>query len=113
MTQITLKWTKRASLILAIIPILIFLGFAGAVSLIDFNQYKPQIEKEVSKLTNRDFRIEGEVKVSVLPFMFHLSNMTLKNPDGFESDNLMTMKEAQIELSLKKLFLDSNLFFSL
>ncbi|WEJ62483.1 AsmA family protein [Thiomicrorhabdus lithotrophica] len=109
MTQITLKWTKRASLILAIIPMLIFLGFAGAVSLIDFNQYKPQIEKEVSKLTNRDFRIEGEVKVSVLPFMFHLSNMTLKNPDGFESDNLMTMKEAQIELSLKKLFLERTL----
>ena len=109
MTQTTLKWTKRASLILAIIPILIFLGFAGAVSLIDFNQYKPQIEKEVSKLTHRDFRIEGEVKVSVLPFMFHLSNMTLKNAEGFESDNLMTMKEAQIELSLKQLFLERTL----
>lgn len=109
MTQITLKWTKRASLILAIIPILIFLGFAGAVSLIDFNQYKPQIENEVSKLTHRDFRIEGEVKVSILPFMFHLSNMTLKNAEGFESDNLMTMKEAQIELSLKQLFLERTL----
>jgi len=35
--------------------------------------------------------------------------MTLKNPDGFESDNLMTMKEAQIELSLKKLFLERTL----
>ena len=109
MTQTTLKWTKRASLILAIIPILIFLGFAGAVSLIDFNQYKPQIEQEVSKLTQRDFSIEGEVKVSVLPFMFHLSNMTLKNPEGFESDNLMTMKEVQIELSLKQLFLERTL----
>jgi len=108
-THTTLKWTKRASLILAIIPILIFLGFAGAVSLIDFNQYKPQIEEEISKLTHRDFRIEGEVKVSVLPFMFHLSNMTLKNAEGFESDNLMTMKEAQIELSLKQLFLEGTL----
>lgn len=109
MTQTTLKWTKRASLILAIIPILIFLGFAGAVSVIDFNQYKPQIEKEVSKLTHRDFRIEGEVKVSVLPFMFHLSNLTLKNADGFDADNLMTIKEAQIELSLKQLFLEGRL----
>ncbi|MEA1987622.1 MAG: AsmA family protein [Pseudomonadota bacterium] len=109
MTQTTLKWTKRASLILAIIPILIFLGFAGAVSLIDFNQYKPQIEEEISNLTHRDFKIEGEVKVSVLPFMFHLSNMTLKNAEGFETDNLMTMKEVQIELSLKQLFLERRL----
>lgn len=109
MTQATLKWTKRAALILAIIPILVFLGFAGAVSLIDFNQYKPQIEQEVTKLTKRDFKIEGEVKVSVLPFMFHLGKMTLKNQPGFEQENLLTMKEAQIELSLKTLFLDKKL----
>ncbi|BCN94290.1 hypothetical protein THMIRHAM_20750 [Thiomicrorhabdus immobilis] len=109
MTQATLKWTKRAALILAIIPILLFLGFAGAVSLIDFNQYKPQIEQEVAKLTKRDFKIEGEVKVSVLPFMFHLGKMTLKNQPGFEEENLFTMKEAQIELSLKTLFLDKKL----
>ncbi|GAB6069271.1 hypothetical protein JCM30760_03680 [Thiomicrorhabdus hydrogeniphila] len=112
-TKTTTKWFKRAILILAIIPILLFLGFAGAVSLIDFNQYKPQIEKEVADLTHRNFKIDGEVKVSILPFMFHLGDMKLKNKadfDGKTSDasnenNLMTMKEAQIELSLQALFL--------
>lgn len=113
MTKTTTKWFKRAILILAIIPILLFLAFAGAVSLIDFNQYKPQIEKEVAELTHRNFKIDGEVKVSILPFMFHLGDMRLKNPAGFDikagdddnANNLMTMKEAQIELSLQQLFL--------
>ncbi|WP_040727478.1 AsmA family protein [Thiomicrorhabdus sp. Kp2] len=109
MTKTTIKWTKRAILILAIIPILLFLAFAGAVSLIDFNQYKPQIEQEVAQLTQRDFKIEGEVKVSILPFMFHMGDMRLKNQPGFETENLMTMKEAQIELSLRALFLEKKL----
>ncbi len=55
------KWFKRGTLILAIIPILLFLGFAVAVSLIDFYQYKPQIEQEVAKVTGRDFKITGAV----------------------------------------------------
>ncbi|MDX1351681.1 MAG: AsmA family protein [Thiomicrorhabdus sp.] len=109
MTKTTIKWTKRAILILAIIPILLFLAFAGAVSLIDFNQYKPQIEKEVAQLTQRDFKIEGEVKVSILPFMFHMGDIRLKNQAGFEEENLLTMKEAQIELSLRALFLEKKI----
>jgi len=108
-TKTTIKWSKRAILIIAIIPILLFLAFAGAVSVIDFNQYKPQIEKEVKELTHRDFKIEGEVKVSILPFMFHVGDMSLKNKPGFDSSNLMTMKEAQIELSLPQLFLERRL----
>jgi len=104
-----ITWTKRIVLVLAIIPILIFLAFVSAVSLIDFNQYKPQIEEEVSNYTHRDFKIEGEVNISILPFMFHVGDMALKNPEGFEQTDLMTMKSAQIELSLSALFLEKKL----
>lgn len=106
MTQQTFKWLKRLTLVLAIIPILIFLAFAGAVSLIDFNQYKPQIEKEISELTQRELKIEGAVDVSILPFMFNVGKLSLKNPKGFPEENLLTLEEANIELSLRKLFLD-------
>lgn len=109
MTKTTIKWLKRAILVLAIIPILLFLGFAGAVSLIDFNQYKPQIEKEVAELTNREFKIEGAVEVSILPFMFQVGKMTMKNPEGFSKQDFLTMREARIELSLKQLFLEKKL----
>jgi len=103
------KWFKRGTLILAIIPILLFLGFAGAVSLIDFNQYKPQIEQEVAKVTGRDFKITGAVEVSILPFMFNVGQMYLRNSEGSTEENLLSVREVQIELSLKSLFLDKEI----
>ncbi len=103
------KWFKRGTLILAIIPILLFLGFAGAVSLIDFNQYKPQIEQEVAKVTGRDFKIEGAVDVSVLPFMFNVGQMYLRNREGFIEENILSVREVQIELSLASLFIDKEI----
>nr|MDA3808218.1 AsmA family protein [Thiomicrorhabdus sp.] len=103
------KWFKRGTLILAIIPILLFLGFAGAVSLIDFNQYKPQIEQEVAKVTGRDFKITGAVEVSILPFMFNVGQMYLRNSEGSAEENLLSVREVQIELSLKSLFLDKEI----
>ena len=100
------KWLKRITLVLGIIPILLFLAFAGAVSFIDFNQYKSQIEQEVSSYTNREFKIEGEVDVSVFPFAFTLGESYLKNPEGFGSERLLSIKETQIELSLSALLLN-------
>ncbi len=109
MTQITLKWFKRFSLVLAIIPILLFLGFAGAVSLIDFNQYKPQIEQEISKLINRELEIKGEVELSIVPFEFHVEDAVVKNTQEFSNTNLLSVKEAYLELSLRKLFLENKM----
>jgi AsmA protein len=98
--QVFFKWFKRATLVLGIIPILLFLAFAGAVSFIDFNQYKPQIEQEVTHYTGREFKIEGVVDVSVFPFELSASELVLKNPEGFESPNLLSVKTVQVELSL-------------
>lgn len=107
--QSFLKWFMRGTLILAILPILLFLGFAGAVSLIDFNQYKPQIEAEIAKTTGREFKINGSVEVSVLPFMFNVGQMSLKNREGFTEEALLSIEEVQVELSLVSLFLKKEL----
>lgn len=109
MTQKVIKWTKRLILVLAIIPFLLFLAFAGAVSLIDFNQYKPQIEKELGELTQRELSIDGDVGISVLPFKFHINELSIKNPPSFPKENLLTLDELHIELSLKALFLEKRL----
>ena len=94
------KWFKRVTLILGIIPILLFLAFAGAVSFIDFNQYKPQIEQEVTDYTGREFNIKGVVDVSVFPFELTATELALKNPEGFDSENLLSVQTVQVELSL-------------
>ncbi len=103
------KWLKRLTLVLGIIPILLFLAFAGAVSFIDFNQYKPKIEQEISSYTNREFKIEGEVDVSIFPFAFTVGESYLKNPEGFGSERLLSIKETQIELSLSALLLSKTI----
>ncbi|VAW48909.1 A/G-specific adenine glycosylase [hydrothermal vent metagenome] len=97
--KVFFKWLKRISLVLGIIPILLFLAFAGAVSFIDFNQYKSQIEQEITQYTGREFNIKGDVDVSVLPFEFTATDLVLKNPAGFETENLLSVQTAEVELS--------------
>ncbi len=102
--QNIVKWLKRVALVVGIIPILLFLAFAGAVSFIDFNQYKPQIEQEVSAYTQREFKIEGEIEVSILPFTFHIGPAYLNNPESFSgAEHLLSVKAMQVELSLPAL----------
>ena len=93
------KWFKRVTLVLGIIPILLFLAFAGAVTFIDFNQYKPQIEQEVSDYTGREFNIDGTIEVSVFPFELSATELVLKNPEGFDSKNILSVQAVQVELS--------------
>ena len=106
----TKKWIKRLVLVLAIIPLLIFLAFVGAVSFIDFNGYKPQIEKEVTDYTGRDFNIEGSIDVSVLPFTFSVGKSILSQPKGYENEPpQLTIKQVEIELSIWELLLNKRL----
>jgi len=109
----TWKWSKRLIMILAIIPILLFLAFAGAISLIDFNQYKPQIEEEVSQRTGHEFKIEGAIEVSILPFSFSAEDVALKNSlqivERFEKQNLLSIKQVRAELSMWELLVRKQL----
>lgn len=104
------KSLKIGLYVLIILPVLVFLGFAGAVSFIDFNRYKPQIEAQVKSLTQRDFNIEGEVDVSVIPFAIHIGKATLSNSPNFaDSPPQLRFKELRAELSLSELFLHKRL----
>lgn len=96
--------------VLIILPVLVFLGFAAAVSFIDFNRYKPQIEEQVKTLTQRDFKIEGPVDVSVIPFAMSIGESTLSNSEVFaKAGPQLTFKELRAELSLSELFLNKRL----
>lgn len=104
------KFFKISVFVLVMLPILVFLGFVGAVSFIDFNRYKPQIEQEVKALTQRDFKIEGAIEVSVVPFALSLGKSTLSNPENFSNAPvLLSFKELHTEMSLQSLFLEKKL----
>ena len=109
----TWHWSKRLTMIVVIIPVLIFLGFVGAVSLIDFNQYKPQIEQEVSQRTGHELKISGAIEVSVFPFSFSAGAVSLKNPTSiaqrFEREDLLSVKQIRAELSIWSLLVHKQL----
>ena len=109
----TWTWSKRLTMIIVIIPVLIFLAFVAAISLIDFNQYKPQIEDEVSQRTGYEFKIEGPIDVSIFPFVFSAGHVALKNPqplaERFARENLLAIKQVRAELSMWALLIDREL----
>ena len=105
----TWHWSKRLTMIVVIIPVLIFLGFVGAVSLIDFNQYKPQLEQEVTQYTGHEFKIAGSLEVSVFPFALSAGDVSLKNSPAiaarFERENILSVKQVRAELSVWSLLI--------
>ena len=58
----------------------VVLALVAVVSLVDVNQYKPQIEQAVKERTGRTLRIEGPLKLSVFPRLgIELPRTTLSN----------------------------------
>ncbi|WP_178862883.1 AsmA family protein [Thiomicrorhabdus cannonii] len=100
-------WLKRLVTVGAIIPLLLLLAFAGAISVIDFNQYKPQIEQEVTQRTGHELRIQGAIEVSVWPFAFSIGEVALKNraafAEQFGQPDLLSIKRVRVELSVWEL----------
>jgi len=56
----TLKWI---SLGLAALVLLLVLGVAVVVWLVDPNTFKPRIQAEVKKATGRDFVLSGDIEL--------------------------------------------------
>ena len=104
-----MKWTSRLVMALAVIPIIVFLAFWGAVSFMDFNQYKPQIEKEFQAKTGHELNIEGDIDVSVIPFVLEVKAVQLKNQRSFNAADLASLESVQVELSLWDLFVNRKL----
>jgi AsmA protein len=102
------KWTHRLIYVGVLIPIVLVLGFAGAIHFMDFNQYKPQLEAEFKKQTGYDLSVEGNVDVSVWPFSLSAQNATVASPKGFERP-LVEMEQVEVTLSLWSLFVQQRL----
>lgn len=105
------KWLTRLILIFIGIPMILLLGFVGAISLIDFNQYKPQIEAEFQQRLGYNLTIEGAIDVTPLPFSLQVHQIHLKNPPGFSRENIAQIKSMRASLSLVSLFLQRRLDF--
>ncbi|MEI6896960.1 MAG: AsmA family protein [Psychromonas sp.] len=96
---------------------LLFVALLLLSTLINPNDYKPQIEAQVKKSINRDLHIKGEISWEFYPqFGFSSGEIALDNLPGFNQPHLLKIKQASIginilpllsgEISLSKLTLD-------
>lgn len=95
---------KTLKISLAIVAGLLFLGLVAVVSasfLVDLNDFKGQIEAAVQENTGRKMSIEGEVSLSIFPWLgVTTEKITLNNAEGFDAQPFVHINEGQIKVKL-------------
>lgn len=90
-----LKYTGISILVLLLI--LFIVPF-----LIPLNNYKPQIINLVKQKTGRELVITGDIKATILPNIgAEIIGLSIKNPEGFKEENLLTAKKIAVAVGLK------------
>lgn len=93
-----IKWIFfiGAGLIVIIVAVLIL-----APMFVDIQQYKPQIEQNVSEATGRPFILDGDLQLSLFPWAgLSFSDLHLGNPPGFEQKDLLFVKSFDVKVKL-------------
>ena len=94
----TLKWILivGGGLVVLVIAALLLIPL-----FVDVNQYKPEIEKQVSSATGRPFAIEGDLKLSLFPWAgVAFSDLHLGSPAGFKEKDLLFVKSFDARMKL-------------
>lgn len=69
--------------------------------LVDLNDYKPQISKVAKEATGRDLTIEGDIRLSLFPWIgMELGAVQLSNAAGFGDTPFARIEGAEVKLKL-------------
>ncbi|WP_029933531.1 AsmA family protein [Thiomicrospira pelophila] len=90
-----------------LVPVFVLTAFFGAVSLMDFNQYKPMIEQEVAAKTGYQLRIEGELETSVMPLQLKIGQSQLRHEFSESDEPLLAFEKINLRVSLVALLLQA------
>jgi AsmA protein len=94
----TIKWIM---IIASGLVILLFLAIIIVPLTIDVEKYKPQIEAQITKATGRTFKLDGELKPSLFPWVgVALADLHLGNPPGFEEKDFVSVDEFEVRIKL-------------
>ena len=95
------KAVKWLSIAVGGIVVLIVVALLLIPLFVDVEQYKPQIEKQVSDLTGRPFTLGGKLSLSLFPWAgLYLSDLHLGNPPGFQEKDFVSVKSFEVRVKL-------------
>ncbi len=89
-----------SSVVLLVLAAVVILPFV-----LDVNDYKSEIEKVVKEKTGRTLTIEGELNLSVFPWLgISTGAVKLSNAVGFSEQNFAAIKASEVKVKLLPLF---------
>ena len=92
---------KKIVLILLGIAVAVLLAIVTLISLIDPNQFKPQLAEQVRKSTGRELVMAGEIDWRFWPSLgLSLEKVALRNPAGFAEPDLIRFEQGEASVAL-------------
>lgn len=81
--------------------LLIVVAVIVAPMVIDPNDYREEIQSVVKDKTGRDLAINGDLSLSVFPWIgVGINNVSLSNAEGFKAEHFAEIKEANVKVKL-------------
>lgn len=97
-----LKWLL---IIVVVIPLLLFAALAAFLSFADLSKYKSTIEEQAEAATGRKLTIEGDINVSLFPWVkLETGAIQLANAEGFGDEPMVSLSSASAGVKLMPLF---------
>lgn len=98
------KLFKILGSLIAVLVLLVVAALVVLPMVIDPNDYKAEIVAKVSEQTGREFRIDGELKLSVFPWLgIEIGDVALGNAKGFGEQPFAAVKRAALRVKLMPL----------
>ena len=86
---------------IAFIVIIVIIGLIALPLIVDPNDYKQQISDQVEKATGRTLNLEGDISLSVFPWIaLELGPLSLSNAAGFDAKDFAKIDGAQLRIKL-------------
>jgi len=80
---------------------LALLALLAFVATFDANNYKPEIIEQVEKATGRSFTIDGDIALSVFPWVgLTVENAALGNAKDFKADQFAAIKQLDVKVNV-------------
>ncbi|ASJ70583.1 AsmA family protein [Granulosicoccus antarcticus] len=93
-----LKWLLGT---VAVLVLIIGVGIAALVYLVDWNDFKDTIQNQVKKQTGRDLQITGDLSPSVFPWAgISIGEISLANATGYGDTPFASIDSADVKVKL-------------
>ncbi|MCH7889727.1 MAG: AsmA family protein, partial [Proteobacteria bacterium] len=91
---------KKLLIGLGVLIVVIVAAVFVVTPLVNWKILEPRIADMVRDATGRELRIEGEIRVSLVPLEFRVSGVRLSNAKGMRSPEMVSVASVEVKLGL-------------